>query len=210
MSGGAYQSDPRSCVNTRCTSSDQFTTGDGVPICLPEDVAGTDTTSEGMYCPVFPNGNNVQIQITDTLTNCCFAESNHFNTVPMGDSGAPCCEGVLKPITTPNGPEMCLPLNIGENYVPVMQNGNQYIVCVGAATVSHDGSINTGYPNGTQIHCDGRLVLVDTSTNKYSNPITSNDGLRYDVSMVYYNDNQHATPINVGDNASNWFIHYNE
>ncbi len=206
MSGGAYQSDPRSCVNTRCTSSDQFTTGEGDPICLPEDVAGTDTTSEGMYCPVTPNG-NVQIQITNTLTNCCFAEPNQFNTVPMGNSNDPCCEGeIFNGIESRN---ICVPSGASP-ITPVMQSGSKYIICIGNVTAEPTSGI-TGYPSGNEIHCSGRLVLVDTGTNEYSNPITSSGNSQYDVSMVYYDngDNRHAIPIDVDDiDATNWFIHY--
>lgn len=199
MAGGGYQGDPRSCVNTRCTANDTYTDSTNHQICLPDDIANGLTTTEGMYCPT----PHVQMHITNEITNCCFYGTNSFYTTPMGGPDDPCCEGKTETI---DGEDICIPRNT--NYTPVIKNNSgKYIICVGGGLTTPAGSTDNGYPNGNQIKCNGRIVLVDTTNNQYTNPISGNS--QYNVSMVYYDDNQHESPIS-DSTQQNWFIHYGQ
>lgn len=200
LSSGAYKSHGRSCVNTRCTSNNTYTNDTGHMVCLPEEETIGKTTSEGMYCPMPPH---VQINIATGITNCCFSGQNAFNTTPMSGVDDPCCEGKIETIDNKN---VCIPRNA--DYDPIIKNnGGKYIICVGGNIITPAGSTDNGYPNGNQIKCNGRIVLVDTTNNQYTNPISGNS--QYNVSMVYYDDNQHESPIS-DSTHQNWFIHYDQ
>ncbi len=201
MAGGGYQGDARSCVNTRCTADTTYTNYMGQQICLPDDAAAGNITGEGMYCPA----PHVQIQINDDLKNCCFSGQNAFNTTPMGGVDDPCCEGKIETIDNKN---VCIPRNANVVGALKTTDGTKYIVCVHSTSASITGANpTTEYPNGTKITCNGRLVMIEPNTNTYTNPILGNS--QYNVSMVYYDDNQHESPIS-DSTHQNWFIHYGQ
>ena len=214
-----YYSDPRSCVNTRCTSQDRYINYINRPICLPQEETEGNTTTEGMYCPISPKGNNVQIQIkADETTNCCFATPNSFNTIPMGNSDDPCCEGKVD-----NTNSWCIPQNTTAKKL-ASNNNNEQIICIG--TLEGGGTTGGAFPGGDTIKCNGTFIKIKDnkkyySIDKLSTHQTTNGspavGTKYTPQMVWYdsnNDNtnhhQNPTPIDNDDDFTNWFIRYTQ
>ncbi len=208
MVTNTYQSDARSCVNTRCTTDYQFTDSAGRTVCLPENEVASSATTDGMYCPV----PHVQINIDNGITNCCFNTPNSFGTTPMGNENMPCCEGH---VTNDN---ICLPQNestateLGSN-----NNENERIICIG--TLDGGGTTGGTFPNGDTIICHGTFVYITEGGKKYLpisnlsnyNPTSGNGGgTRYTPHMGYYNDNQHETLLGLPGGATNWFIQYTQ
>ena len=204
MSGGGYQSDARSCVNTRCTAENTYINSTNHQICLPDDVANGLTTTEGMYCPT----PHVQMHITNEITNCCFYGTNSFDTNPMGDENDPCCEGEIDS----NG--WCIPKE-ANNAQELGTKGNEKIICIGTLAPGPTNSAPS-FPSGDTIECQGTFIKIEDDTKYYpinnlssyqntsGNPAT---GARYTPHMGYYDDNQHGTLIE-SDNPTNWFIKY--
>lgn len=199
--GGGYQSDARSCVNTRCTAETTYTNSMGQPICLSDDAAAGNITGEGMYCPA----PHVQIQINDDLKNCCFANPNGFDTIPMDGENAPCCVGKLQ-----DG--LCIPKNTSAQELG--HKGNERIICIG--TIDTGGNTGNGFPLGDTIACNGTFVKITNNKTyepmEYDNDVTSTyhpTGTKYTPKMGYYGsgDNQHNNFIE-SDSINNWFIHY--
>ena len=206
--GGGYQSDARSCVNTRCTADTIYTNYIGQQICLPDDAAAGNITGEGMYCPA----PHVQIQINNNLKNCCFKGQNGFDTNPMGDETDPCCVGKLQ-----DG--LCIPKD-ASSAQELGHKGNERIICIGTLGARNAGvPTPDGFPNGDTIECHGTFIRV--TDNKYY-PINSLSthsptdgapatGTKYTPKMGYYgaDDNQHSNFIENG-NSENWFIQYTQ
>ncbi|MBQ6027870.1 MAG: hypothetical protein IJL21_04960 [Alphaproteobacteria bacterium] len=207
MISNIYQSDARSCVNNRCTADTTYTNSMGQQICLPDDAAAGNITGEGMYCPA----PHVQMQIDDNLTNCCFSGSSHWHhtyiPTATGNQNNACCEGSTETI---DGKTICIPQNADVVATLKTTEGTKYIVCVHGTNANISGTNTTGtYPNGTQITCNGRFVMIEPDTNNYTNPTRPDGDYQYHVSMVHYSDNLHGTPISTGP-QNNWFIHYHE
>ena len=202
MAGGGYQSDARSCVNTRCTTEDTYINSTNHQICLPDDVAGPYVTTEGMYCPT----PHVQMNIMDEITNCCFSGTNSFNTTPMGDENDPCCEGVIEN-------NICVPDN-NAHPQELGTKGNEKIICIG--TLDAGGTAGNGFPLGDTIVCNGTFIKITNDKTYesmgYNSGVTSTynpTGIKYKPKMGYYGagDNQHHNFIE-NNEINNWFIHY--
>lgn len=201
----------RSCVNTRCVSGEFAPGAMGAATCLPSDYNQADKTSDGLYCPANPESTspqNLRMTVADGVTNCCFATPNAWGHVQMGTNG-PCCE-TGRIVSIGDNIDMCVPRNTTP--IPVMKNGDTYLVCVGG-TVRADNSTND-YPSGTDIVCEGgRFVLVNdvdytTPTGTGTAQIDSNTPRK-----VYYNtgDSTHSNPINITTpNDNNYYIHYGD
>lgn len=207
MVTNTYQSDARSCVNTRCTTGDQYTGNTGAPICLPENEVESNTTTEGMYCPVHDTS-NVHIQITDIITNCCFEQQNNFNTTPM-DPDMPCCEGN---VTNVQNSKICLP-QYENDAQELGRKENEKIICIG--TLTGDGTPSGTFPSGDTIVCNGTFIKITDGKKyeamDYDNDITTTaTGTQYTPHMGYYNDNQHNSLLDLPDGATNWFIQYTQ
>jgi len=221
-----YYSDPRSCVNTRCTSQDRYINYINRPICLPQEETEGNTTTEDMYCPISPKGNNVQIQIkADGTTNCCFATPNSFNTTPMGGSSDPCCEGEID-----NANDWCIPQSTTAK--KLASKNNEQIICIGTL-VARAKDVNTPpkFPSGDTIECQGTFIRIVDDTKYYAipgplphpswyNSPTNGSpaiGTKYTPQMVWYDSNNadtnhHQNPTPIVDDGSfiNWFIRYTQ
>ena len=197
----------RSCVNTRCSSDAYYPgyLGPNQSICVPDGDESPDLTNDGLYCP----DPHHQMQVTGTITNCCFADSPywHHTWVPnQGDSQiGMCCEGHMN-----NG--ICMPENVYQ-YKVLATNGTKQIICIGAQDFAEGGDTGGIFPSGDQVRCNGTFIIVDG--NEYTEPSrqinTGTGGNEYNVKMVYYNEPTHdfgteqtATP---GTHQS-WFIKY--
>ena len=187
-------------------------------ICLPDEETNGNVTSEGMYCPIPPEGNNVQIRIkADGTTNCCFATPNSFNTTPMGDSGNPCCEGKVD-----NDNDWCIPQNTTAK--KLASNNNEQIICIGK--LEGGGTTGGAFPGGDTINCNGTFIKIEDNKKYYSidklsthRPTdgTAAVGTKYTPQMVWYdsnndNTNHHQNPTTIVDDDDfiNWFIRYTQ
>ena len=205
MFSNTYQSDARSCVNTRCTADTTYTNNMGQPICLSDDAAAGNITGEGMYCPA----PHVQIRINDNLTNCCFTNPNAFDTNPMGGTDAPCCVGKLQG-------DLCIPKE-ASNARELGNKENERIICIGTLDNGPNNSVS-GFPNGDTIVCNGTFVKITNNKTyesmEYNNtpPIYAPNGTKYTPKMGYYreNDSQHQTLTDLPNDATNWFILYTQ
>jgi len=213
VNGTTVIANARSCLNTRCASGHfaPGASGPGQSVCLPIEIEEDDTTNDGLYCPE-TNTDNLQMQVTDNITNCCFGIPNGWGHIQMGTDGTgPCCE-TGRTVSIGGNINMCVPRNVTP--IPVMKNGNNYLVCVGGTITNGGGGSGTDYPAGTNIICNGgRFVLVNgnvydtpTSAPPASAPNDSNTPRK-----VYYDagDEHHENPIAVTTpNGNNYFIHY--
>lgn len=215
MSGGGYQSDARSCVNTRCTAEETYTDSTNHQICLPDDVANGLTTTEGMYCPT----PHVRMHITNEITNCCFYGTNSFDTNPMGGETDPCCEGKI------DSNDWCIPKNTTAEELANRTNNDgetEKIICIG--TFTGGGGTTNGFPLGDTIVCNGTFIKITNNKKyesmEYGNNITTTapiTGIKYTPRMIWYNPDDentdhHQNPTPIGDDGSitNWFIQYTQ
>ena len=217
--GGAYQSDPRSCVNTRCTYENQYTNGSNQTVCLPDNYTNTDnTTTEGMFCP----DPNIRMPIIPTpnaepITNCCFTGTNSFNNTPIGTQEGPCCIGKL----TDN---ICAPINTTPTELAHRgSNNGERIVCLGTIVGRpHTNNTQSGFPGGDTVECKGTFIRINKANtekpeyypmdyyNGLSTPATT--GTKYIPQMGYYksdqNHHEELTPFTTIPNDSQYFIKY--
>ena len=226
ISGNSITAAARSCVNTRCSTGIFLPTNQNIGgMCMPSNYDPNDRTNEGLYCP---SATGVILE-RDGEKNCCYrSDEGHANAwghTPMysgdnGTLGGPCCEGYVKSVsitqnTTPKN--ICIP-DAEARVTPVMTNGDYILFCVGNSNsngISGGGSTEGGYPNGTNIMCDGQFIMVDTQ-NKYHTTQTSASITDYTARMVFYSDpgvngtpHGSATIQPLGNpNGSAFFIHY--
>ena len=184
----------RSCVNTRCSSGRYAPGANGATTCLPDEYDPDDVTGDGLYCPTNTNPINLQMQVTSTLTNCCYAVSNSWGHIPMSaNPTTACCEtGNL------NTEGICLPRGVNAT-IPLATNqtDGSKLLCIGTSNPLYGSSGETGYPSGKSVICNGTFIRV--SGNKYTElPKTGSpmgNGTYYQPRMGYYQAPAEGEPV---------------
>ncbi len=209
-------SDDNSCINTRCTSDVYYPSASGpTPVCIPE--ANTDdVTGDGLYCPTEIGH---QMQVTNTMTNCCYKPSNGWGHVPMGTGTTitACCEtgNVRDGICMPTG------VTAKKELATHRTNSNKKIICIGSDddfTGGGDTGQNGEFPGGDEVRCNGTFITVDTGTNEYTEQTNKDNngtgGIYYEPHMGYYipPDTGQTTAHGEGTwhdaTGSAWYIRY--
>ena len=185
--------------NCRDTSCGAGYTQDGNGLCL--DTSTLDST--GNVC-VEPN---TQFKVTDDITNCCAQDGidmfgnccQNTNTTPTEDN---IFESGAFIQYWDNDTKLCLP---HETYTIVAANDEVIIICLGTitTTTTNVGTIPDTFPNGQNLNCDGKFVVINNTTGNY-NPIVSD---AIEVPDQYY-INADETTVDTIDDAENWHIKY--